>query len=226
MASTTLLELRTRARQRADMVSSTFVSDAELTIYVNQGLFELYDQVVASFEDYFTTSTTLTVSSGSTVALPSDFYKLRGLDYNTGGSVYVPVRMFNFMNRNLRQSDPYYYTGGTSREYRIMGTNIQFIPEDGATGSYRLWYVPAATELVGDNDLIQTSLANFGWDEYIVLFAAERMLAKEESDISEVKAQRLEIANRIVRMAANRDVNQTERVTDTQNSFIGLDWWQ
>lgn len=225
--STTLTELQTRARQRADMVSSAFISDAELTTYINQGLFELYDLVVAAFEDYFTTSTTFTISSGNAYTLPASFYKLRGLDYQTDSvvGVYVPLRQYNFLNRNTRNTAPYYMTGGTAREFRIMGDQILFIPEDGAAGNYRLWYVPTVVELSSGSDTIPNSLSKFGWDEYIVLYAAERMLAKEESDTSDVIRQRAEIAARIDKMAANRNIEQVEHVTDTQNGFPWVDFF-
>jgi hypothetical protein len=225
--STTLTELRDRARQRADMVNSAFVTDTELTTYINQGFFELYDLVVASFEDYFTTSTTFTISSGNTTNLPAGFYKLRGVDFQADATtgVYVPLRMYNFLNRNTRNTAPYYMTGGAAREYRIMGDQLLFIPADGATGNYRLWYVPTASELANGTDTIPTSLSKFGWDEYIVLYAAERMLAKEESDTSDIIRQRGEIAARIEKMAANRDIEQVEHVTDTQNGFPWTDYF-
>lgn len=225
--ATTLSNLQERARQRADMVGSTFVTDSELTGYINQGLFELYDRVVAAFEDYFTTSTTFTISSGNTYTLPASFYKLRGLDYQTDSvtGVYVPLRQYNFLNRNIRNTAPYYMTGGTAREFRIMGDQLMFIPSDGATGNYRLWYVPSISPLSSGSDTIPESLSKFGWDEYIVLFAAERMMSKEESDIRDVSQQRAEIAARIDKMAANRNIEQVEHVTDTQNGFPWIDFF-
>ena len=36
-----LSQLRTASRQRADMVNSTFISDAELSSYINASYFEI-----------------------------------------------------------------------------------------------------------------------------------------------------------------------------------------
>ncbi len=133
--ATSLLQLRTRARQRADQVGSTFVTDSELTNLINLGLAELYDQVVSAFEDYFTISTTLTVVSGSTAPLPADFYKLRALDYNNNGS-YTALREFAFNDRNMNQisSSGFYRGYAVNRRYRIMGDNLLLQPEGQAAG--------------------------------------------------------------------------------------------
>lgn len=225
--STTLLQLRTRARQRSDMVGSTFVSDAELTTWVNQGFAELYDLVVSAFEDYFTTSSTFTVSSGNTQALPATFYKLRGLDFSINGR-FQACRQFNFNERNDSQLDTAWMSNNvTARSYRVMADSLILQPTLGATGDYKLWFVPAPTFLVTDSDTIPESLSKFGWDEYIVLYAAERMLSKEESSITDVEKERSQIASRIVSMSANRQVDQSNTISDVQgDSWATLDrWW-
>lgn len=220
--ATTLSDLRTRARQRADQVGSTFVTDPELNTLINLGLTELYDMVVSAFEDYFTISTTLTVLSGSTAALPADFYKLRALDYNNNGR-YQALREFSFNERNISQNENLFYFRGYTipRRYRIMGDNLLLQPEGQATGLYRLWYAPAPTMLTLDSSTIPASLSKFGWDEYIVLYAAEKMLLKEESSVADFVRQRQEIASRITQMASDRQVDQSESVQDVRN-----DWYE
>jgi hypothetical protein len=198
------------------MVNSSFVGATEWTDYINAGYLELYDLVVAAFEDYFTTSTTFTISSGNTYTLPSNFYKLRGLDYSLNGS-YVNCTMFGFSERNLqsswRSAALYNRTG---RQYRVIADTLYIVPEDRAAGSYKIWYVPAATLLSSGSDTLPTSLSKFGWDEYICLYAAERALNKQESDVSVIRAQLQQVANRIISMAANRNIDQPEKITDLQ----------
>ena len=54
MATTmTLLNLRTAVRQRSDMVNDQFISDSELTSYINQSYFELYDILVQKYGDNY-----------------------------------------------------------------------------------------------------------------------------------------------------------------------------
>lgn len=216
--ATTLLQLRTRARERADMVGSTFCSDSEINNWLNLGLAELYDMTVNAYEDYYTTSTTLTISSGNTVALPATFYKLRALDFSLNGQ-WVELTGFNFNERNRSGSTDLWLSGAnTGRRYRIMGDNIVITPTDNAIGLYQLWYVPVMTALSGDASTIPRILSDAKWDEYVVLYAAERMLSKEESSITDVSKERAEIANRITLMAANRQVDSSAQVTDVNAS--------
>lgn len=145
----TLSSLREQVRQRADMQNSNFISDTELDGYINSSYKELYDIVVSRFEDYYTTSSLFTISAGNTEALPDDFYKVRGVDYNYGGSFYE-LRKWNFNDRNILDR-PYNILSSRYidyRRYRLIGNNVQIVPEDKATGDYRLWYIPFATDMV------------------------------------------------------------------------------
>ena len=50
----TLLEIRTQARNRADMLESEFVSDSELTFSINQSIKELHDILTDAYQsDYY-----------------------------------------------------------------------------------------------------------------------------------------------------------------------------
>ncbi len=217
--ATTLQNLIDRARSRADMINSDFVDDTtELTPWANAGLMELYDLVVRSFEDYFTTSTTSTITTGNTISLPATFYKLRALDYSLNGS-YVNVPLFNFQDRNkVNNGLNWNRTNGDGRAYRIMADNILIQNAASAAGTYQIWYVPSLTPLSALSDAIPTNLSKFGWDEYIVLYMAERMLSKEESSIADVNNARGELVGRISAMAADRQIEQPETIADTQGA--------
>jgi hypothetical protein len=100
----TLLELRTRTRERADQVNSTFISDAELTGYVNQSAYELYDLLVSKYGDnYWASSSNITTDGvNETYALPADFYKLLGVDLQTSGTTsgWLTLKSFTMAERN------------------------------------------------------------------------------------------------------------------------------
>lgn len=218
--ATTLATLRTRARQIADMVDSQFIPDAELDNYINTAYFELYDLVVSSFEDYFTTSTNLTITTGNTASLPADFYKARAVDYSLNGN-WATVKLFNFLNRNsLNRAAFLNTTPDSGRRYRIMGNTLIIQNVDNAAGTYRLWYAPAPNLLTDGADSISTDLSKMGWDEYIPLYAAERMLSKEESSTSDVLRRRGEIAGRITQMAADRQMEQSDQISDSGQNTI------
>lgn len=211
MATTkTLAQLRTLCRQRADMVNDYSVSDPELTSYINASAAELYDLLVNSDEEYYTTSTTFTISSGNTYSLPAAFYKLKGLDYAVTANDYINVGKYNFQSRNIKSKENL-WRRAPYREYRILGSSLYIEPADNAAGNYRLWYIPTYTELSDDADTLDT--INH-WYEYIVIDCTIKMLAKEESDYQGFLVQKGAIVKRIQDMAANRDQGEPEVIGD------------
>ena len=203
-----LTTLITRVRQRADMENTKFVTDTEITTFINASYKELYGILVQKFEDYNVTSSTFTISSGNTSALPSDFFKLIGLDMSIGGR-YVPLRKFNFNERN--RTGVGYRSARPIVTYRILGSNFYLAPESQALGSYKAWYVPTVTELSAGSD--ELSGVN-GWEEYVVIDAAIKCLVKEESDITPLQLAKTAMLKRIEEEAQNRDAGTPERITD------------
>lgn len=207
MASVTVASLKSKAKQKANMENSSFVSDAELLGYINEGNAAYYDIIVSKFEDYYLADpTTFTLTSGqSTYTLDADFYKLVGVDRSEGGNNWYPLEQSPWRSRN-RQTSNYYYNRSYQPRvgYRLTGNKLRFTPEDNAAGDYRYWYIPLATILTDDADTIEDYN---GFSEIVSIEAAIRMLAKEESDISYLLAERARIENRINTMAQIRDTN-------------------
>ena len=212
----TLAQLKQATRERSDMVNSNFISESELTQYINQAYGELYDLIVSRFEDEYIYEYDFTVSGSATsVPLPSDFYKLKGLDYqlDASGDRWESVSKFNFEQRNSYYSQSAAYVGTCGKYYRIVGGNISLKPNNNASGTYKLWYIPTYRKLVTESDTL--SGVN-GWEDYIIITASIDMLDKQESDTSTLRAQKKAIIDRIATMAANRDVGGIEYVTDVK----------
>lgn len=220
--ATTLSDLKDRVRQRADKVNSTWLADAELTSYINASYAELYDLLVTTYEDYFITgptSFTLSTSDAGVYSLPSDFYKLKGVDFQTGGD-WITVYPHTWDDRNnSRISRRYTSAGDTERSYRMIGSNLRIEPSDAATGTYRLWYVPAYTALSSDTDEIDSIISRNNWEEYIVVDAAAKVLQKEESDASGVLFAKDQLRKRIEGSATDRDIDQPESVSDVRDRY-------
>lgn len=215
-SNVTLLQLKTRAREKADMVNSQFVSDSELLSYINNSYSELYDILVSRFEDYYTEETSVTISPGSsTIPVPNDFYKLRGLDRNQSGNSYYSVHKYNWKARNRRNNQLYRTSfGRLDLSYRLVKDSIRILPEDSAPGTYRLWYIPTYTPLAADTDVLD---GVNGFDEYIVIDVAMKMLLKEESDVSVLIAQKKAMMQRIEEMSQQRDADNPEVISDVSS---------
>lgn len=141
-----LTTLRTLARQRADMENSQFVSANEWREYINRGYAELYDLLTtsASSEDYFLNSNTFSLVSGTkTYDLPSDFYKMRGVDL-ISGSDSIPLRRYNFSQRNVGSR----YAVARYLRYHLQGSQVSFNPKPSTTDSVKLWYVPSPKKFI------------------------------------------------------------------------------
>jgi len=222
----TLADIRNRARRRSDMVDSQFISDTELLDFINASYAELYDLLIQTYEDYFVTSTTFTLTNTDSgiKALPADFYKLKGVDYSLGGN-YTTLYPFDWNTRNLRQrAVNKLYAGDYDLSYKLLGSNIRFEPSDNASGDYQLWYIPAYTALASDTDAIDTVITRNNWEEYIVIDAAIKMLAKEESSTTHLERAKSALIKRIESSAGDRDVDQPERVSDVNRNEFFDEW--
>ena len=136
-----LSELRLLARQRADMENSQFISDDEWRRMINRSYAELYDLVVtsANSEDYFLKSDTISLVNGTdSYDLPADFYKMRGVDINSGGSS-TPLRRYNFSQRNVGSL----YAIASDMRYHVQGSKIIFNPTPSTSDTVTLWYIPS-----------------------------------------------------------------------------------
>lgn len=230
MATMTFLELRNRSREESDMVYSDFVTENELKFYVNSSLKELYDLLVATYADYYEIGPVQFTLTGteSTFQLPDDFYKMRSMQRNitTSPNQWFTVHKFNMENMN--QFNQFNYVSGTYPlvKYRVFGSPnlndngyVQFIPEQSAQGLYRYFYVPQCPKLVDDDDVYN---GINGWEEYIIVDCAIKMLAKQEDDVSVFMQRKRDLISRIEAMAADRDAGEPEKIADIRStSYYG-----
>lgn len=210
-----LAQLKELCRQRADMENSNFITDSELTSLINLSYGEYYDLILSNYEDDYTVEYELTISSGETSCpLPSDFMKLRGVDYKVSVDDYIKVSKFQFSDRN---KSPF----PRRKRYRIIGDKISFLPNKECEGEYRLWYIPVYPKLTADYDTIG---GVNGWEDLVVIQTAIYMLQKEESDVTNLMVQKAQIIERISSMSANRDAGGIETVVDTTEYNVGFDY--
>lgn len=236
MATTlTLAQVRTLCKQESDMENTTFISDSEWNTYINQSYFELYDLLVQKYgDDYYANTVSFTTDGTSELyALPNGtnyssapaFYKLLGVDraLSNSSDSYVNVPRFNMSARNNYSAPNIQsFHGVTNLRYRLNGNNLWLNPVAQAGQTIRIWYVPRLTTLSGDADTVD---GISGWNEYIVVDAAMKALAKEESDVSVMMARKLGLIQRIEAAAENRDAANPMTVSDNQYNNNGGNFW-
>ena len=219
--SVTLALLKTQVRETANMENSQFVSDAELARYIDLSYARLYNMLIKADDNYYTIGPTeFTVPTGSnSFALPTDFFKLMGIDCKFGSSWY-PIKPFEMAERGRWvNANKLAYVGLINIAYKIMGSNIIFYPQESVSGSYRYWYIPQRTPLVLDTDTMDGLQ---GFQRFVVIDAAIKCSQKEEADCSALLEEKNEIIAEINSMARNSDMGYPKKVQDTTTSYMGL----
>lgn len=237
-----LYELRLRSQQTADRVGSQFVVNSEWNAFLRLAMYELYDIMITSYEDMFSSEVVFVNTNGTTQLYPtpdgvSNFfggtwpstsangapakalYKLVGMDLgvNTSNNAWVTLVKFNFIDRNK-----YVYPNSTSTiygvynmAYRLMGNFWDVIPTPAGNQQIRAWYSPKLPALLQETDL--TTLGTSGWLRYPIVRAAKYALDKEEgADTSKLDAELLFLKKRIEEASQNRDSGIPDTISNTR----------
>ena len=162
----------------------------------------------ANFEDYI-------ASNGQPA---TDVYQVRGVDAVYSSNLIVNLPRYNWEERNLYNAVPELTPYSPISAYRVIQNPlngkdcIQFIPgTPNGVSRYRVWYYPNPKVLTADTDTID---GRSGWEEWVVVDAAMKLLAKEESDTSQLEREAQRVWARIMAVAENRDAGQSKRITD------------
>lgn len=246
-----LYEIRLRSQQRADRVGSDFVITSEWNVFIRMAMYELYDLLIGSYEDYYASQQITILTNGSTqyYSLPDGatnylggaytgvsgapaqaFYKCSGVDLavntSTVNPAWVTLKKFNFIDRNK-----YVYPNSTStiygvynQAYRIMGQTIDFIPVPAGNQTLRMWYAPRLPALLADNNI--STIGFSGWLEYVIVRSAKYALDKEEgTDTSKFDSELVFLKTRIEQMSSNRDQGTADTISETRRDGVYGNGW-
>lgn len=209
MASNVRLDtVRTKVRQRTSYENSQFLTDPELTGWINDSGAELYDLLVASFEGYNVSNQDFAISTGNTFSVPATFYKLQGVDLIVSlPDQFQTLRRVSFAERNTAR-----------RGYDLRGPTVFILPYTWAAGNtYRLLYTPTYVQLVADSDTFDSI---DGWEEYVIADVCIKVCAKSGEDASVFMAQKAGMTQRIELMSKNRDEGEPAHTTDINATDI------
>lgn len=227
MRTVTLDKLMYSARAYADMQGSQFITDPELITYINNAATKYWDLINELDQDYNYKSYIFTLNNNQiSYPLPSDFLYIRGVDINASGiSVNASTDNWTSIDRYMLSERNQYRGYGVVRyatrsilKYNITGQNIEFIPIPTGNQSCRLLYTPVVPDLAVLTDTID---GINGFDDYIAMKAAQRMLAKEESDVSWITMEIMDFEKKVKRDADRRNRDRGDRVSDVTT----LDGW-
>lgn len=223
MSTVTLQNLIDRARSIADMPLAGFVTDAELKVWVNDGIGVLHEKLVSAYgEEYASSESVLTTIAGQTdYALPATFFKLYGVDLTFGSSTRA-LRPYMRSERNAYRNQTWAPSMPLPR-YSLVGNNLRLLPAPpAATG--KILFAPAPTSLSLTTDTV-TFPSN--WERYVALYAAIQMRRKEETDIRDHVRELEKWDRELMELAADRDLAFPKQavdldVTESENILWGL----
>lgn len=178
--SYTWAELRTRIRQKTNKEKSQFVTDSEIDSLIEESYSVMYNKLVSTNENYFISSTTVSlVANTHTYALPSDFFKLKGVDISRNGVLYQ-LGLLPWENRNKYQSLSATFTS-IPTEYMFYNNSLRFVPTPNSGYTATIYYIPAPPRYISDATTIDGVA---GFEKYIVNYCAACIRDKEEKDSS------------------------------------------
>lgn len=194
--------------------TNAFATLSEMIDVINDGVAELQDILVNTFDDYLTTFENLTTTASTqTTKLPEEFLKLRHM-FLLDGTERHAVEPYDFQDLNALDS-----TETSSRpRYKILGNLIYWHPLPDGAYTIECWYVRRFKRLEDSYDFLRPEIPT-GWDRYLVAFGAAYLLAKEESDPSPALLAMQQVRKTIEITAQNRDTSRPKKVTNVLSRF-------
>lgn len=217
----TLAQMISDVRSRTNMEASTFVSDAEITEFLNVELAELWARIAqGSGAPHYRAAFAIAVIATQTLyPLPADFWQAQGVEATIDGVPYA-IRSFMPKERAGLTSNNRYPCQATLR-YRIQAGNIEFQPVSSAFPA-TLFYTPSQPRLVNAGDTFD---GYNGYEAAAIYGACATVQAKEETDPSFYAGQRDRIYRLIDSLASQRDASEPERVQDVIGGVYGDELW-
>lgn len=220
----TLGNIVVRAKEKADMENSNFISNAEWYRMANNWIPKLWNLLVKADPDRYTREETLT-ADGSTqdFSVAADYYGTVGIDYisdQTDG-VYVPLpRLYGVEQTQYAQTEPGVPMGYTFRYNAATPSTplIRVIPTPDTQSDLRHRYIVAPPSYATDGSDSAVLVAGIaGFEEYVVIGMAIDARIKEESSVVQLRQSLAEMQMHLEEMAENRSAHTAGHVVDSRS---------
>lgn len=214
LSSPTLGRLITNVRSmlnQPNAANSTW-SDSQLTLWINQGVQRYFGEVVQNVEGHWTKTTTLNVVSGvETIALPSDFFEVKGI-WRVTPTGRIPLPYQN----NL--TDSVVTTSGESGEsylpsYSFIENSIKLnpVPSSSETGALFIEYIYFPETMINAGDTMSANVAPI-FSELVEMYAVYKAKTQESlvngSNMATLANENLAaLHNQFVHLIKNRSKN-------------------
>lgn len=208
MATITLSAMRDIIYFRGSFENSLKFTPARVNVEINAAYAELYELLADSNEGIFdTTASASTVAAQDYVALPADFWRLRGVDILIAGK-YRELRQIGIADRNRFQT-----ASGRPEAYRTAAGStrgrIVLYPTPNAVETLRFVYTPTFTPLSADGDTVE---GYNDWSDYIIAATLLRLYQREERPLGEIQQELARVSARVIKGASQRRAAEPELI--------------
>lgn len=215
MSAITLATLRDTVRFRGDYQNVRKFSDANLNIEIQQSFGEFYELVADTNEGFWDTSATVATTANTTyVALPTDAWRVQGVDRLDGGD-YVELQQVSVSERNRFGSS----ATGEPSIYRLTARGIELLPTPDAIYTLRVLYTPLAPALTES----QPREWYNGWEDYVVTATLLRLDQREQRPLADRLAILERAKQRIISGASKRKQQEPEYLNLREST--AFDMW-
>jgi hypothetical protein len=218
----TMLAIRDRCKQLADLENSSTPSDAMWNGFASQKFGELHGVVCDTGSRYFETSSTITATGAASYDEPDDHRSTVGMDRSESGGKRVQVFELMTAERNI-------YAGqtGSARYFAHVDDQIYLYPNP-SSGTYYYLYVPQAPDLSSYADADLVDVCDESGEAFLIWGVVAMALAKLEQNAMFALDQEAKAKDRLVSWAARRMMYEPRRrVVDSWcEPGVHDEWWR
>lgn len=214
MDDVSLVTLRTRLREHADIVNETArYPDATIDRLLDEAGHFVYDAILARFEGYNrTTGQATNAATSGTVefwTIPANFYKLYLVRFNFTG-LWVRLRLLREEERvSLRNS----VTAILPPKYDLFGNTLQLLPAPSFDAQVFLEYAPTFPHLAVGPPAVDFPGVN-GWEDAVLAHAKVLVRRRDDMDTADAERDEARTMARITLMAGSRNESEPRRLRD------------
>jgi hypothetical protein len=221
----TAQQLVADVRNRADHLVGTFRTDAQLMHYISESCRSLVSWLVDDYESMYwaTRDTIFTTTNQLADDLPPYMWKLITMRCNLNGE-RIRIEQADLDELDAEYQDTRGWTTGFLPRYVLMGKKLYWTPIPQAAHSINIYYVSinlfessihdAKPELDTGTDTFD---GIFGWDSWVVLDAAIKLLSDEKKDTTVLAAERELRKQEIAAAARSQQSDEAPKVRDRYN---------
>lgn len=216
MRLTTLAQLRTRTRVKADVVGHTGRHpDSEVDQAINIAWRKLHGKLALAHLLKSTKTQVVTASGATFYTLPDDFLHMYGVWHELGNGAHRELKMHNPGAHPFGRPAVKAPANSYGIHERDDEHFLEFLPQPNS-GTYVYVYVPEAKTLTAATD----EIAGAGpYDEYVVLDAAVQLIGEKDGlPVGHLKERLLFLEQEIESTAQNRDLLQSTHIRDIRGN--------